>query len=75
VDVFRLLLLEQIELPAKLLDYFLRSHKSNINQSISLFLFCLICIVNSALNSILDLAEKGRSCMQMSKEINTEVMG
>jgi len=24
---------EQIELPAKLLDYFLRSHKSNINQS------------------------------------------
>ena len=25
--------LEHIELPAKLLDYFLRSHKSNINQS------------------------------------------
>jgi len=28
---------EHIKLPAKLLDYFLRSNKSNINQSLRLF--------------------------------------
>ena len=28
-------ILEHIELPAKLLDYFLRSNKSNINQSLA----------------------------------------
>jgi len=28
-------MVEHVELPAKLLDYFLRSHKSNINQSLN----------------------------------------
>jgi len=33
---------EHIELPAKLLDYLLRSNKSNINQT-TYFVFCLLC--------------------------------
>jgi len=36
---------EHMELPAKLLDYFLRSNKSNINQScIHILLHIYICI-------------------------------
>ena len=33
---------EHIELPAKLLDYFLRSNKSNINQSIQVVGLCFL---------------------------------
>ena len=37
---------EHIELPAKLLDYLLRSHKSNINQYMSIYIYICSIYVN-----------------------------